>query len=153
MLRSPDVSKSHRRLSATLGLSCSSVYTILKDLKLKPYIPRLCQALNEDDHDRRLEFCETWNGLVSRDATFPNRILWSDEAKFHLSGAVNRHNCVYWRETPPPESSPPEVKNQRNQRLVRFVEWRDNWSRFYRREHRPSCLFAGPQQKCHPFFQ
>ena len=78
VLKSPDVSKSHRRLSATLGLSSSSVYAILKELKLKPYIPRLCQALNEDDFDRRLEFCETWNGMLLRDSTFPHQILWSD---------------------------------------------------------------------------
>ena len=105
VLKSPDVSKSHRRLSATLGLSSSSIYAILKELKLKPYIPRLCQALNEDDFDRRLEFCETWNGMMLRDPTFPHQILWSDEAKFHLCGAVNRHNCVYWRETAPEDLS------------------------------------------------
>ena len=95
VLKSPDVSKSHRRLSATLGLSTSSIYTILKELKLKPYIPRLVQVLNEDDYDRRLEFCEVWNGMLRKDSEFPHKILWSDEAKFHLCGAVNRHNCVY----------------------------------------------------------
>ena len=112
VLKSPDVSKSHRRLSATLGLSSSSIYTILKELKLKPYIPRLCQALNEDDFDRRLEFCETWNGMLLRDPTFPHQILWSDEAKFHLCGAVNRHNCVYWRETAPKDLSLKSAKSK-----------------------------------------
>ena len=34
VLKSPDVSKSHRRLSATLGLSSRSIYVILKELKL-----------------------------------------------------------------------------------------------------------------------
>lgn len=100
VLRSPDVSKSHRRLSATLKLSPSSVYTILKELKLKPYIPRRTQQLNADDPDRRLEFCEVWNGMVSEDPSFPDRVMWSDEAKFHLNGNVNRHNCVFWREGP-----------------------------------------------------
>ena len=57
VLKSPDVSKSHRRLSATLGLSSRSIYVILKELKLKPYIPRLCQVLNEDDFDRRFMKC------------------------------------------------------------------------------------------------
>ena len=41
VLKSPNVSKSHRRLSATLGISPSSVYTILKELKRKPYIQNL----------------------------------------------------------------------------------------------------------------
>ena len=100
VLKSPDISKSHRRLSAILGISPSSIYQILKELKLKPYIPRRAQKLNEDDHDRRLEFCEVWIGMLDTDPTFPENILWSDEAKFHLNGAVNRHNCVYWREEP-----------------------------------------------------
>ena len=38
VLRSPNVSKSHRRLSATLGIAPSSIYAIFKELKLKPYI-------------------------------------------------------------------------------------------------------------------
>ena len=101
VLRSPDVSKSHRRLSATLGISKSSIYVILKELKLKPYIPRLVQGLRDDDFDRRLEFCEQWLGMVAMNQDFPEKVLWSDEAKFHLNGAVSRHNCVYWREEAP----------------------------------------------------
>jgi hypothetical protein len=31
----------------------------MKDLNLKPYKPRLLQALNEDDPDRRLEWSDT----------------------------------------------------------------------------------------------
>ena len=100
VLKSPDVPKSHRWLSATLGLSPSTIYNILKELKMRPYIPRRVQELNGDDPDRRLEFCEIWKGMVKDDPIFPERILWSDEAKFHLSGAVNRHNCVFWREGP-----------------------------------------------------
>ena len=53
VLKSPNVSKSHRRLSATLGISPSSVYTILKELKLKPYIPRFVQSLCRDDWDQK----------------------------------------------------------------------------------------------------
>ena len=91
-LKSPNVSKSHRRLSATLGISPSSVYMILKELKLKPYIPRLVQSLSGDDWDRRLEFCEVWNSIMTEDPSFAEKVVWSDEAKFYLSGAVNRHN-------------------------------------------------------------
>jgi len=35
-----------------------SVYKILKQNKFHPYIIHLMQELNEDDFDRRLEFCE-----------------------------------------------------------------------------------------------
>ena len=96
VLRSPGVSKSSRRLSEITGLHHSAVYTILKELKLKPYIPRLHQKLSECDFDRRVEFCETYRGLVESEQDLADKITFSYEAKFHLSGAVNRHNCVYW---------------------------------------------------------
>jgi hypothetical protein len=54
-------------------------------------------SLNEDDPDRRLQFCEELQSLLA-DEVNPNflldRILQSDEAKFHLYGRINRHNCV-----------------------------------------------------------
>ena len=40
-------------------------------------------------------------GLVNADSGIVNKVLWSDEAKFHISGSVNRHNCVYWRNSMP----------------------------------------------------
>lgn len=38
---------------------------------------------------------------IHADATFLNRIVFSDEALFFLNGSVNRHNMVYWSETNP----------------------------------------------------
>ena len=95
------MSKSTRRLSEILQLKQSAVYRILKDLHLKPYIPRLHKKLSECDFDRRVEFCEQFYGLVEIDSDFPYTILYSDEAKFHLSGAVNRHNTVFWSDEKP----------------------------------------------------
>ena len=46
LFRSPETPKSHRRISYTLGISPSSIYNILKELKMKPYIPRLHHGLN-----------------------------------------------------------------------------------------------------------
>ena len=51
VLSSPDTSYSLRRLADRTGISFSSVYTILRNLKIKPYIPRLYQTLTEDDSD------------------------------------------------------------------------------------------------------
>ncbi|GFT95813.1 uncharacterized protein TNCV_311661 [Trichonephila clavipes] len=34
--------------------------------------------------------------IVEVDASWPWKILWSDEAHFHLSGTVNTHNCRIW---------------------------------------------------------
>ena len=62
----------------------------MKDLNLKPYKPRLLQALNKDDFDRQLKFC-TW----ILDSTQDDQILWTDETTFKTNGRVNKHNYVY----------------------------------------------------------
>ena len=54
--RSPQ--KSVKQCSRETGVSRSSVQRILKSVKWKVYIPRLLHAMNEDDTDRRLEYCE-----------------------------------------------------------------------------------------------
>ncbi|CAF3664629.1 unnamed protein product [Rotaria sordida] len=71
----------------------------MKDLNLKPYKPRLLQALNEDNPDRRLEFCEWILDSTQDDQTLLDQILWTDEATFRTNDRVNRHNCVYWSDT------------------------------------------------------
>lgn len=98
---SQEKDKSQRRLSARLDISRTSIQRILKDLKLRPYHPRLTNHLLEDDPDRRLEFAETWLAMLEDDPELARHVEWSDEAKFHVSGYVNRHNCVYWRATNP----------------------------------------------------
>ena len=54
--RSPQ--KSVKQCSRETGVSRSSVQRILKSAKWKVYIPRLLHAMNEDDTDGRLEYCE-----------------------------------------------------------------------------------------------
>ncbi|CAF4941144.1 unnamed protein product [Rotaria sp. Silwood1] len=92
---------SQRRASLELGISRRSLQRLMQDLNLKPYKPRLLQALNEDDPDRRLEFCEWILNSTQEDPTLLDRILWTDEATFQINGCVNRHNCVYWSDTNP----------------------------------------------------
>ena len=94
MLRSPGVSKSTRRLSEITGLPHSSVFTILKDLKLKPYIPRLHQKLSERDYGHRVELCETYHGLFENDPDLADKITFSDEAKFHLWCSEQAQLCL-----------------------------------------------------------
>lgn len=52
--------------------------------------------LNEDDCDRRLEFCEVMNDKLSNQPDFLNYLIFSDEATFCLNGEMNRQNCRYW---------------------------------------------------------
>jgi transposase len=93
---------SSRRISAQLransdyNVSHSTVLKTLAKLGLKPYTPRLCHALNEDDPDRRVEACMMFEEMFIADPTRLDRIIWSDESTFKLNGHINRHNCVYW---------------------------------------------------------
>ncbi|MCP4489021.1 MAG: transposase, partial [Gammaproteobacteria bacterium] len=95
--------KSTRRLSAQIGISKDSVHRILRNAHLKPYRPRLLQGLNEDDPDRRIEFCEWFIQQAEADTNFVDRVIWTDEATFKLNGHINRHNCVYWSDENPHE--------------------------------------------------
>ena len=77
-------------------VSSTSVRRILKAIKWKVYIPRLWHAINDDDPDRRMQFCEWFQQMVNEDEEFVMKFVWSDEAQFKLNGTVIRHNCVYW---------------------------------------------------------
>ena len=92
--RSPQ--KSVKQCSRDTRVSRSSVQRILKSAKWEVYIPRLLHALNEDDTDRRLEYCEWFGSMMRDDEAFAGKVVWSDEAQFKVNGTVNRHNCVYW---------------------------------------------------------
>ena len=49
--------------------------------------------MNEDDTDRRHEYCG-WFESMMRDDAFTGKVVWSDEAQFKLNGTVNPNNCV-----------------------------------------------------------
>ena len=55
----------------------------------------LLQATTPDDHDRRKTFCIELQDLMEEDG-FCDRLIFSDEANFHLCGKVNRHNVRVW---------------------------------------------------------
>ena len=90
-----------RRLSDEHGIGIGSVHRILKTNHFHPYKIHLVQELNEDDPDRRLEFCELMMNRINAAPNFLNNIVFSDEATFQLNGEVNRHNCRYWSDHNP----------------------------------------------------
>ena len=97
--RSPE--KSLRRGEDELGLSKSTIHRILQANKLKPYKVQILQALNEEDVDRRLEFAEQQLKAIENDPDYLDKIVFSDEAIFALSGHVNKQNCRYWSDENP----------------------------------------------------
>jgi hypothetical protein len=90
-----------RQGSAQAGISKSSYQVVMEQLHFKPYRSTLIVDFNEDDFDRRCEFCEIWLEKLENDPDLIDRIFWSDDAKFNMNTTVNRHNCTYWaRENP-----------------------------------------------------
>ena len=87
-----------RRIEAQTGLKRSSVQVMMKKdlLMMKPYRPHLFQALNAADPAKRVKWAEDLLKSVDLDLSFPDYILWRDEAIFHLDGTVNRHNAATW---------------------------------------------------------
>lgn len=90
-----------RKAAAEYEISHESVRRILKFIQFHPFKIRLVQELNEDDPDRRVEFCEFMMTRIDEDPNFLYNIVFSDEATFQLNGEVNRHNCRYWSDTNP----------------------------------------------------
>ncbi|KAJ8946018.1 hypothetical protein NQ318_023265 [Aromia moschata] len=74
-------------------VSQTTVLCILRKENYHPYKFQLVQELNEDDPDRRLQFCETMMDLYQTNPNLHQQILVSDEATFCLNCTVTRQNC------------------------------------------------------------
>ena len=96
--------KSTYRASRELAIPQSTVWRVLRRrLHLKPYRLCLVQALTDDDKRKRIDFCSSMLEMID-DETFISRLVFSDEATFHLSGTVNRHNVRIWGTEHPHET-------------------------------------------------
>ncbi|GFX25433.1 uncharacterized protein TNCV_1424171 [Trichonephila clavipes] len=88
---------SARAVSRHLGVPYSTVWNVLrKVVHFFLYKIRHNQQLMANDREMRLTFALTFLARVEVDASWPWKILWCDEAHFHLSGTVNTHNCRIW---------------------------------------------------------
>jgi len=81
---------STEQLAVVYNISRTNIQRILKYHKFHSYKIKL-QELNEDDFDRRLQFCERpTNKVLSLFlvSVFPINVLF-------LNGTMNRHNCLW----------------------------------------------------------
>jgi transposase len=77
-----------------------SIRRILKIAKFHPYKIQRFQELRPQDHEKRVLHAQ--NQLtVMQDDTFLNKLLFSDEAHFHLHGGVNKQDYRYWSNVNP----------------------------------------------------
>ncbi|KAJ8909440.1 hypothetical protein NQ315_003347, partial [Exocentrus adspersus] len=59
---------------------------ILKIIKFHPYKIHLHHEINEDDPDRRLEFCDNMMERIAQNHNYSSFIVFSDESTFQLNG-------------------------------------------------------------------
>jgi len=89
--------KSKRTAAKELSMSKTTVWTVLrKRLMFKPYLIHTVQQFSDEDHRRRLDFCVQLQDLMSSDDHFLEKVQFSHDATFHVSGAVNRRNVRIW---------------------------------------------------------
>jgi hypothetical protein len=67
-----------------------------KRLRLCAYKVQLVQALEPDDHLRRAAFATEMLQRIDEGNDYLTQVSSSDEATFHTSGKVNRHNVRIW---------------------------------------------------------
>ena len=93
-VRSPQ--KSTHRASQELQMPQSSVWHILcKRLHAKGYWLQLLQALNPQDHNLCLHCCVDFQQWPDEDG-FAEKLVFSNQATFHVRGKVNLHNVHIW---------------------------------------------------------
>ena len=98
VLQSPKRSVRHR--SQALSLSRSSLHRILRrDLHMRAYRLQICQRLTVPDQQKRVKMAK-W---FSQHPAVLDRLWFSDEAHFWLSGHVNSRNAVQWGTEKPDE--------------------------------------------------
>jgi len=89
------------KIAQEVQISPRSVGRILRQNRFHPYKVQILHKLNDDDPDRRLQFCEEMISRIDANPDFIRNICFSDEATFFVNGEVNRHNMRFWSQENP----------------------------------------------------
>ncbi|GBN43880.1 hypothetical protein AVEN_235910-1 [Araneus ventricosus] len=93
--RSP--TKSTRQALRELQIPQTSLVRILhKRVRFHAYKVQIVQDLQPNDCPKRAEFAIEILNRIDVENVYLNRICFSDESTFHVSGMVNRHNVRIW---------------------------------------------------------
>ena len=90
------------------------------DLKLFPYKISTHHVLKEQYKEKHIVMCEWFNDKLEQTPSWLNHIWFSDEAHFHLSGAVNNQNSIFWGEQAPEEISEKQLKGTKVTAFIAF---------------------------------
>lgn len=80
-----------RRASAELGISRSALGRFFR-----PYRSQILLHLTEDNLNHRMAFAEVMLKAMRENPQFVDKIVWSNEECFKISGHVNQHGCISW---------------------------------------------------------
>lgn len=101
-VRSPK--KSIARRSLQLGIPKTTIQNVLhKRLRLHAYKIQLKHEIKPTDRPKRYAFACNMLENIDNDESFLKRVIFTDEATFHVNGCVNRHNCRIWGSEQPNE--------------------------------------------------
>lgn len=90
-------STSTSRASQELEIPRTTLRRILKqDLKMKPYKIQINQPLRPFDMERRFDFANEIIERIENGSMSLERVWWSDESHFDVSGYVNKQNWRHW---------------------------------------------------------
>ncbi len=86
------------RVAAAQTRVCSSTArnVVRKELMLYPYKLQMSTALTEHYKISMFNFARNCRTELRNDAGYLERIIFSDECKFSVSGKVNKQNCRIW---------------------------------------------------------
>ena len=88
--------KSIRTAAGQLKLPRSTVHKVFKIVCLQSANVTKLQALQRNDMPRGKEFAMNMLQRISEDEAFLKQVCFSDEATFHVSGKLNKHNVRIW---------------------------------------------------------
>lgn len=112
-----------RRRSLELGISRSTMQRILtNDMHLHPFKIQLTQELKPNDHLKRRVFVDWVLENQQVDGDFVKKIIFSDEAHFHVDGYVNKQNCRIWG------MENPRVVQEQPMHAQRVTVWCGFWT-------------------------
>ena len=76
-----------------------------------PYKISTCHKLTDTDKQKRIEMCNRVAEQMDCFRNWIDKVCFTDKAHFHLNGAVNHHNNVYWGGERPEEIDERCLKN------------------------------------------
>ena len=75
----------------------TTVHKILTvELYKHAYKIQMVQLLQEENYHSRLDLCQPMKSKIDNSNDILDKLTFSDEATFHISGKVNHHNCHIW---------------------------------------------------------